>query len=149
MSMRTKSQSHVNVSQIEWATAASYPEELQRIVRWKMLIGSGGSDWPGVPQKDVLMGVLELDAAGYYPGHAHPAPEIYFVLSGTAEWTVGDETFMAEPGTAIYHRPNVLHRMVNKGTEPLRAVWFWWAPDGRNDVLEVEVKLLEPMPGAP
>jgi len=143
-----KSRSHCRVGQFEWETEASHPEELQRIVRWKVLMGSAGSDWPGVPQKDVSMGVLELDAAGYYPGHAHPAPEIYFILSGTAEGTVGEETFMAEPGMAISHAPNVMHRMVNKGTAPLRALWFWWAPDGRNDVLQGEVRLLEPMPGA-
>jgi hypothetical protein len=26
-------------------------------------------------------------------------------MSGTAEWTVDDETFVAEPGMAIYHAP--------------------------------------------
>ena len=92
------------------------------------------------------MGILELEAGGYYPLHSHPSPEIYFILSGTAEWTVGDETFIATPGMAIYHASNVPHRMVNQGTEPLRTVWFWWAPDGSKDVLQVGVKLLEAMP---
>ena len=149
MSGRTKTSSHINVSQAEWTASASYPEALRRVVRWKTLIGSGGPAWLGVPQKDVVMGILDLDAGGYYPAHAHPAPEIYFVMSGTAEWTVGEETFTAEPGTAIYHPSNVLHRMVNKGTAPLRTVWFWWAPDGHNDVLQVGPKLLESMPGVP
>jgi len=133
MSGRTKTSSHINVSQAEWTASASYPEALRRVVRWKTLIGSGGPAWLGVPQKDVVMGILELDAGGYYPAHAHPAPEIYFVMSGTA----------------IYHPSNVLHRMVNKGTAPLRTVWFWWAPDGHNDVLQVGPKLLESMPGVP
>src|SRR2546425_11101671 len=84
-----------------------------------------------------LLSLSETNTIGYYPAHAHPAPEIYFVMSGTAEWTVGEETFTAEPGTAIYHPSQVLHRMVNTGTAPLRAVWFWWAPAGHHDVLQV------------
>jgi mannose-6-phosphate isomerase-like protein (cupin superfamily) len=145
MGSRIKSENHVMADQIAWTSASHYPEALQRVVRWKTLIGNPGPEWHGVPQKDVLMGVLELDTGGYYPSHAHPAPEIYFVLSGTADWTVDHETFVVEPGMAIYHAPNVPHRMVNKGTQPLRAVWFWWAPDGRSEVFQGEIKLLEPI----
>jgi oxalate decarboxylase/phosphoglucose isomerase-like protein (cupin superfamily) len=47
---------------------------------------------------------------------------------------------------AIYHAPNMPHRMVNEGDEPLKAVWFWWAPAGRTEVLQGAVTLLEPMP---
>ena len=137
------SDNHVNANQFAWTTASSYPEEVQKIVRWKTLIGG---EHPSIPHTDVLMGMLDLDAGGYYPLHAHPAPEIYFILSGTAEWTVGNETFMAEPGMAIYHAPNVPHRMVNKSDEPLRTVWFWWAPNGDREVLQVGVTLLEAKP---
>jgi quercetin dioxygenase-like cupin family protein len=135
---------HVNDSQLEWTTASSYPAELQKVVHWKMLIGG---EPPSVPQKDALMGVLDLEAGGYYPLHSHPSPEIYYIISGSAEWTVGDETFTAAPGTAIYHASNVPHRMVNHGSEALRTVWFWWAPNGERDVLQVGVQLLESMPG--
>jgi quercetin dioxygenase-like cupin family protein len=138
---------HTEIGQAEWQVSADYPETLRNVVRWKTLIGGNGADWLGaVPQKDVIFGVLDLDPGGYYPAHAHPAPEIYFVLSGMAEWTVGEETFVAQAGMAIYHAPNVPHRMVNKGTEPLKTIWIWWAPDGRAEVLGEAVKLLEPMP---
>lgn len=149
MSGRTKPSSHSNVSQVEWTARASYPEALRRVVHWKTLIGRGGPAWLGVPHKDVVMGILALDAGDYSPAHAHPAPEISFVMSGTAEWTVGEETFTAEPGTAIYHPSHVLPRMVNNTTAPLRTVWFWWAPDGHNDVLQVGPTLLASMPGVP
>jgi quercetin dioxygenase-like cupin family protein len=92
------------------------------------------------------MGILELDAGGYYPAHAHPAPEIYFVTGGEAEWTVGEETFTARPGVAIYHAPHTPHRMINKGSETLRAIWFWWAPDGSAEVLGGEVYFTETAP---
>jgi quercetin dioxygenase-like cupin family protein len=138
---------HVEVEQAEWQVSAAYPDALKQVVRWKTLVGGNGADWQGgVPQKDVMLGVLDLDPGGFYPAHAHPAPEIYFVLSGTAEWTVGEETFVAKSGMAIYHAANTAHRMVNKGTEPLKTIWLWWAPDGRADVLSQAVRLLEPMP---
>jgi quercetin dioxygenase-like cupin family protein len=132
-----------NVDQFEWKTASTYPEDLQKVVHWKTLIGG---ESPSIAQKDVLMGVLDLEAGGFYPLHSHPAPEIYYIMSGTAEWTVGEETFIVVPGTAVYHSPNVPHRMVNHGYEPLRTVWFWWAPKGERDVLQEGVELLESMP---
>jgi len=135
--------SHVHIDQFDWTTVSSYPENLQKIVHLKMLVGG---DTPSIPQQDVMMGVLDLEAGGYYPLHSHLSPEIYFILSGTAEWTVGTETFIATPGTTIYHADNVPHRMVNHGTEPLRTVWFWWAPDGNKNVLQEGVTFLETMP---
>lgn len=138
---------HLEADQAEWQVSATYPDALRQVVRWKTLIGSNGADpLGGIPQKDVRFGILDLDPGGYYPLHAHPAPEIYFVLSGTAEWTVGEETFSAKSGMAIYHAANMPHRMVNTKSEPLKTIWFWWAPDGRADVLDQEVQLLEPMP---
>ena len=138
---------HAEAAQADWQVSAAYPEALRKVVRWKTLIGGNGADWLGaVPQKDVIFGVLDLDPGGYYPSHAHPAPEIYFILSGSAEWTVGDETFIAEPGMAIYHASNTPHRMVNRGAAPLHTIWFWWAPDGRAAVLAQQVTLLESMP---
>lgn len=92
------------------------------------------------------MGVLDLEVGGYYPLHSHPAPEIYFILSGTAEWTVGHETFMAEPEMAIYHASNIPHRIVNRSNEPLKTVWFWWAPNGNREVLQERIELLESLP---
>jgi len=70
------------------------------------------------------MGVLELAPGAIYAAHAHPAPEIYYVMNGTARWTVDEETFDPEPGTAIYHVPNALHRMINIGNETLRVCWM-------------------------
>ena len=142
-----KSANRMETSEAEWQVTSTYPEALRKVVRWKTLIGGNG-DGPvgGVPQQDVVMGVLDLDPGGYYPAHSHPAPEIYFILSGTAEWTIGEETFTAKPGMAIYHAPNMPHRMVNRGAEPLHTIWFWWAPGGRAEVLGSAVKLLEAMP---
>lgn len=139
--------SHVHLSIVQWTASPRYPEALRRVYRYKPLIGGS---WQGViPQQDILMGVLELAPGATYAAHAHPAPEIYYVMSGTARWTVGDETFDAKPGTAIYRAPNALHRMINTGDETLRVCWMWWAPDGNREVLNIGSKLLEPVPEQP
>lgn len=131
-----------------WLPIGSEPgyEALQKVCRYMPLIGGNYENWKGIPQQEVLFGVLELAPGGYYPGHHHPAPEIYYVLSGEAEWTVGDQTFLAQPGSAIYHPTLKLHRMVNKGKEPLRVIYFWWAPGGDPKVFN-EYNFLEAMPG--
>ena len=142
---------HIHANQAEWQVAASYPEDLRKVVRWKTLIGGGSGRDPlaCVPQKDVSMGVLGLDAGGFYPAHAHPAPEIYFIVSGSTEWTLDEETSTATPGMAIYHAPHMSHRTVNHSTEKLSTVWFLWAPGGRKDVLDGEIALLEKAPQRP
>jgi mannose-6-phosphate isomerase-like protein (cupin superfamily) len=140
--------SHIHIDRIKWRGTRSYPPELRRVYRYKALIGgtSWYPGWRGIPLPDILTGILELDPGGYYPLHKHPSPEIYYVISGKAKWTVGKETFLAKPGTAIYHAPRTVHRMVNTGKEKLKTFWIWWAPGGNRKVLEVGSRLVEPMP---
>jgi mannose-6-phosphate isomerase-like protein (cupin superfamily) len=144
---RTKA-SHIHENQIRYRSTGSYPAALRRVYRYKALIGGREwyPGWRGVPLPDILTGTLELDPGGYYPLHRHPAPEIYYVISGKAKWTVGKETFIAKPGTAIYHSPRTVHRMINIGGEKLKTFWIWWAPRGNTDVLQVGSRLVEPIP---
>jgi quercetin dioxygenase-like cupin family protein len=143
---------HVSAGDVRWATGSDYPPALQAVMRWKDLVGGaggGGADDAAVPQPDVYMGVFELAPGAMYPGHKHPSPELYYVMSGTARWSVGDETFAARAGTAIYHPPEAIHRMTNDGDEVLRAVYFWWAPGGDRAALKGPVALVEPVPPQP
>ena len=130
-----------------WLPIGSEPgyESLKQVCRYMPLIGGNYDNWGGIPHKDILFGVLELDTGGYYPGHNHPSPEIYFVLSGEAEWTVGDQTFTATAGTAIYHPTEKMHRMVNKGKETLKVIYLWWAPNGDTSAFN-GYNFLEKMP---
>ncbi|MBS0561396.1 MAG: cupin domain-containing protein [Proteobacteria bacterium] len=59
-----------------------------------------------------------------YPWHAHPAREIYIVLSGRACWSQDHETGFQEPGAVIYHAPGVPHAMRTED-EPLLAFYAW------------------------
>lgn len=139
----------VDEQAIPWTTTNRYPEWFRQTYRYKELVGwvsnwqSVAGEWKGIPNRDIRMGILQLDTGAIYPFHAHPAPELYYVISGTAEWTVGDTTFTAKPGTAIHTPPNTRHQMVNRGPELLELLFVWWAPGGDRAVLDVASKMLE------
>ena len=136
-----ESSTHINASRVPWDPQPNLPDELKQVVRWKTLIGTYT-----IPQKDLSFGELELAPRAIYPGHLHPSPEMYYVLSGRVEWTVGEETFIAQAGTALYTPPNTVHRMVNLRDEIARAVWAWWAPGGDTSVMATGYRLTEPVP---
>jgi len=72
----------------------------------------------------------------FYPTHHHPSPEIYFVVEGAAEWTVGNELLSPAPDSAIYTPPDTPHRIENEGADRLRWLYFWWAPGGDRTLFE-------------
>ncbi len=132
----TRRTTHVDESRLAWEGNDELP-----VVRWRTLVGGDG-----IPQPDVQFGTFELAPKAIYPGHLHPAPEVYFVLEGHVRWTVGAETFEAGPGTAVYTPPDTPHRMENLGGETVRAVWSWWAPGGDRAVFQSGYRFVEPLP---
>ena len=116
---------HVRAQEVDWLTEYSnYPESLLQNYRLKRLIGGEAP----ISQKDVSLVVTELNPRATYPSHSHPSPEIYYFLEGKVECTWEGETFVAEPGTAIYTPPNALHAMRNIGDEKAVMIVFWWGP---------------------
>jgi mannose-6-phosphate isomerase-like protein (cupin superfamily) len=141
---------HTSTDSIAWTTTARYPEWFRKKYRYKELIGwvsdwmsPTGRVWKGVPNQDVRLGVLQVDPGTTYPFHQHPAPELYFVMKGTAQWTVGTETFEARAGTAVYTPPNTRHQMKNLGSDTLQLLYVWYAPGGQRAVLDSASKMLE------
>jgi mannose-6-phosphate isomerase-like protein (cupin superfamily) len=59
-----------------------------------------------------------------YPWHAHPAREIYIVLSGRACWSQDHEEAWLDPGTVIFHAAGVPHAMRTRN-QPLLAFYHW------------------------
>jgi mannose-6-phosphate isomerase-like protein (cupin superfamily) len=52
--------------------------------------------------------------------HQHPdAEEIFYIISGSGEFRLGDETHVVQSGDAIYVAPGVPHRLTNPNDEPL------------------------------
>jgi quercetin dioxygenase-like cupin family protein len=82
---------------------------------------------PEGPIKDdsFRMGVYFQSPDTDYASHWHNAEEIYFVLSGTAQWQKDKAPFAGQkPGTLIHHLPNQPHAMRTQ-KEPLLALWGW------------------------
>ena len=102
-----------------------------------------------IPDDDLHVGLWELAPRAIYAGHVHPVPEFYVILEGQTKWTLGKETFLAEPDEFIYIAPNTMHRMVNMTDDIARAVWGRWAPNGDRSVYEGVSRYVEPIPVQP
>ena len=74
---------------------------------------------------DFLLGILLLGPAQFYRDHHHPAPELYWLLTGPSEWRKGRESFETQPaGATIWHPPHLSHA-TRTGVSPLLAAWAW------------------------
>lgn len=74
---------------------------------------------------DFLLGLLLLGPRLHYPAHRHPAPELYWLLSGgSAWWRKGEDWRPREAGETIWHDPMVPHA-TRTGAGPLLAVYMW------------------------
>lgn len=78
-----------------------------------------------VRSESVSAGLLVLDAHTFYPPHAHPAEEVYHLLSGTSEWQQGDGcAVVLEAGARIHHGSAEPHSM-RTGADALVALYLW------------------------
>jgi mannose-6-phosphate isomerase-like protein (cupin superfamily) len=93
---------------------------LENRMGWAELIG------PLAPFRSdrVCLGLTAIGTHTRYPEHAHPAVEVYFVISGTARWTADGISHERPPGSYILHPANIVHAM-ETGDEPLLAAYTW------------------------
>ena len=60
------------------------------------------------------------------PGHTHHFhSEVFYVISGSMEWTVGDETDTVGAGDLVYIPPGFVHYTRVLGDEPVRALMIY------------------------
>ena len=123
----------------KFSSYSNYSKELLNAMYWRPLIGRDG----GIADKDVAATAFMLEPGTYHGAHAHLRPEIYIILSGTAECEWGDETFTAEPGTVTYCPPSMSHAMRVTSNEPLRAIVVNWAPGGDEKYWETGTCMLD------
>ena len=88
------------------------------------LVGPNGF----IPSNKVSLGLFLLGPNTTYTEHAHASSEIYYLLSGTAAWRVGDPRNRTRvlPGDLIYTAPNDRHD-IQTGDKPILAVYTWMA----------------------
>jgi len=73
---------------------------------------------------EVFVGLVLQGPGVVYPSHVHKAAEIYWVISGTADWQLGDVWSTHGPGAVIFHDNGVRHATVT-GDEPQLLLFAW------------------------
>jgi mannose-6-phosphate isomerase-like protein (cupin superfamily) len=56
------------------------------------------------------------------PHYHREIEEVYYVVSGSGEMTVGDETRQVATGDAVYVPRGRRHSIANNGTEPIKLI---------------------------
>ena len=79
------------------------------------------------PIRDMEVYIGEFDPGGstgekpYSHGDSH---ELFFVIRGKVELTLGDERHVLSAGDSIEYPSSVPHKTENIGTEPAEVVWM-------------------------
>ena len=74
----------------------------------------------GATEVAVWRGVTDPGAGT--PPHRHDREEVIVVLAGSAKLTIEGEAFSLGPGDVAIAPPDVLHQLINDGSEPLDAL---------------------------
>ncbi|MGE7384997.1 cupin domain-containing protein [Streptomyces sp. NPDC004126] len=80
-------------------------------------------------ERNMSVGLYALDAGQSDPQQPHRQDEVYFVVSGRASITVGEETTVVANGSVVYVPAGVPHRF-HHITEPLKVMVVFSPPEG-------------------
>lgn len=106
-------------------SAADFGEAFLKQYGWIKFLGPDAY-W----HSDVLSsGLVLFGDYVTYPEHWHVAEELYFPISGTAEWYHEEKGWQPiPPCSMIHHASNIKHSMRTSG-EPLLALYVWRGGD--------------------
>ena len=97
------------------------PNEVSGNMAAAEIIGPNGM----YPENELRFGLLLQREFINYPSHRHAAEELYFVLSGTANWAVDDQSpAPRKPGSFVHHKPWQPHAITTL-KQPILAAWCW------------------------
>jgi len=88
---------------------------------------SRGAVPPPYTSDEVFAGMVLQGPGINYPPHVHKAVEVYWVITGSADWQKGDEWSTHGPGTVFLHDTGVRHATIT-GTEA-QLLFFAWVTD--------------------
>lgn len=75
------------------------------------------------PKSPMTFGIVEINAGQTNPLHVHPnCEELIYVLSGSCEHRIGDQTVVLEAGDLLRIPPGVPHTAKTSKKGPVRAV---------------------------
>ena len=79
-----------------------------------------------IQAKNFCMGYVTLRPnGGQVPWHNQEQEEVYFVLEGTGEMSLGAGRQIMTSGQVVYIPPGVFHQLTNVGKEPLRMIYCY------------------------
>ena len=111
------------VDQLHWRQAGfgRLPENLSQEISVTEFIGPDGI----FENPNVRIGLLLQSPEIHYPRHWHIAEELYYIISGTANWAADDEKEkLCQPGNFVHHMSGQTHN-ITTCSEPLLALWGW------------------------
>jgi quercetin dioxygenase-like cupin family protein len=71
--------------------------------------------------QDLMLSLVEMEPHSVVEPHSHPHEQVGLMLSGTAEFTIGDETRTIGPGQMWRIPGGVVHKVI-AGDQPVRAL---------------------------
>jgi len=103
-----------------WHYSCGTGDRLDARIAFADLVGPGG------PYRSdrMRLGLTLVAPETLYPMHAHPARELYGIVSGRALWTAGTTRRRPGPGEFVLHPSGVPHAM-QTGAEALLAIYSW------------------------
>ena len=116
---------------LQWHQSEAYSDQLlgdgfMANYGWCEIIGPRGF----FPGDDFLLGLLMLGPDCHYKDHYHPAPELYWPLTGPSDWKRGAGGFETRAaGEIIWHPPLRMHA-TRTAARPLLTVWSWTSDTG-------------------
>lgn len=85
---------------------------------------------------DLKVVELAIASGGMLPTHAQPTPSVYLILGGEGEILSNDTIAKVYTGTSIKFDSYDKKRVKVTSKEPLKILWFSWAPEGDKSYLE-------------
>jgi quercetin dioxygenase-like cupin family protein len=96
--------------------AARIDNPMVKAAAIKVLVG------PQQGWDDYVMRVIELDADGYSPAHAHPWPHINYMLEGQGTLTIEGQPHAVQAGGYAYVPAGSHHQFKNSGPGKFRFI---------------------------
>jgi Dimethlysulfonioproprionate lyase len=111
---------------LKWWQTAAYTDAIlgegfTQNYGWSEIIGPQGF----FKGDDFLLGILMLGPNRHYKDHYHPAPELYWPLTGPTQWKQGLGAFEPKPAGAVIWHPSNVHHATITAEHPLLTVWSW------------------------
>lgn len=110
----------VEVAGLDWETWDDGALVAKSAIRWKTLFSSERT-----PTEEMTMGVGEIPPGEALLRHHHAEEETYYILAGSGEMQIDDETWMVDAGTAVFIPGNARHALYNAGDVPLQFLYVF------------------------